>query len=214
VSDKLSIVLDMDDVLTQTNSRWMERCNEDWDDDRAIEKLMGWEIHRWVKPECGKRIYEYLSEPGFFRDLEPLDGAVDGVAELLSGGHDVVIATAAPIDSNTAVEEKKLWVREHLPFFDISDLLICHRKDMLRADLLFDDGSHNLENFRGISVCMDRSWNRGETCSEQRVTCWSDFLSLFDRIVNDTEFKSDLERHSECRLSQVDRYERETKHDD
>jgi len=193
------IVLDMDDVLTQTNQHWVDCYNKDWDDDRTLEHIKGWNIHYWVRPECGKRIYDYLSKPGFYRNMQPVKGAVEGVKSLLAAGHDIVVATAAPVSSPTSVEEKKEWIREHMPFFKLSNLLICHRKELIKGDLLFDDGSHNLRDFLGVAVCMSRPWNRGEPHADVWVNGWSDFLEEINKM-SDCGYMERLRKKSLYRI--------------
>ena len=173
----------MDDVLTQTNTHWISEYNKEWDDDRTLEHIKGWNIHYWVKPECGKDIYDYLKRPGFYRNLTPVVGAIEGTKTLMERGHDVVIATASPIGSDTAVEEKKNWVREHMPFFDLTHMMpMMHLKHWLAADVMLDDGTHNLKDFTGISICMDKPWNRGEPWYDLRITGWAQFMTVVKDI--------------------------------
>lgn len=45
-------------------------------------------------PELRETVEEIYTSPGFFRDLPPIPGALDGVRELRSLGHDVRICTS------------------------------------------------------------------------------------------------------------------------
>ena len=186
------IVLDMDDILTQTNQQWLDWYNRDYGDDRTLEDIKGWNTHYWVRPDCGQEIYKYLNSTGFYRTMKPVDWAIGGVRELFDKGHDVVIATASPINSYTAVEEKKEWIREYLPEFDLKNFMVCHRKDLLRGQVIFDDGAHNCQDFRGISVCLNRPWNRGEDCSDLRVDGWLGFMEQVDMMMDNKGYYFDL----------------------
>jgi len=207
------IVLDMDDILVQTNQAWLDAYNIDYDDDRTLEDIRGWNIHYWVKPECGMKIYDYLSKPGFYFNMEPVDGALDGAVKL-SYGNDIVIATASPIRSSTAVEEKKDWLRDYMPWFKLSNFIVCHRKELINGDMLFDDGAHNLRDFRGTSVCLDRPWNRGEQCADVHVESWFDFLHFIERYKNDEDYRLQTQCMTSERLTWIKqetgwRYDRE-----
>ena len=195
----LTIILDMDDILTQTNRAWVESYNADWDDSLTIEDIRGWNAHVWVKPECGKSYYDYLSRPGFYFDMLPVDGALEGARRLVEQ-HDVVVATAAPVSSPTAVEEKKEWLRAHMPWFKLSNFLVCHRKELIRADLLFDDGAHNLKDYPSVSVCLNRPWNRGEECADVYVDGWPDFMEMMRRFGTDGGFRQQCFRLGAQRL--------------
>ena len=127
---------------------------------------------------AGKAIYKYLAQPGFFRDLEPIAGAIEGVRALLERGHEVVIVTAA----RRGHRDKLEWVAEHLPFLPRDNIVFTHRKELVRGELLFDDAPHNLEGVRpyGTPVAMAYRYNARVDCA--RVPDWPSFLALVDRL--------------------------------
>lgn len=179
---RMRIIVDQDDTLALTNRRWLDLYNRDWDDDLSLEDIKGWNWHYWVKPECGKRIYEYLNMPGFFVDIEPMPYALEVMHELCEMGHDLVVATATPKISDIAYTEKRRWFRNNLPFLPEENFISIHRKGLLRGDVLFDDGAHNTTSWPGVSVIMDRPWNRGESCAHYRVFDWPQFFDLILKI--------------------------------
>jgi len=185
VCKKLTIVVDMDEVLADTFEIWLKLYNHDYNDFLTKEDIRGWNAHLWVKPECNTKMYNYLNQENFFLNMVPISGAIDGMKKLIDMGHDVIIATATPRSSRIANEEKKNWIRKHLPFFDLNNFSDMHRKDLLAGDVLFDDGIHNLSSFKGISICMDRPWNRGEELCDIRVNCWEQFVQQVNDLVSD-----------------------------
>lgn len=195
-SKKLTIIVDMDEVLADTLSQWLKLYNSDYNDFLTKEDIKGWNVHLWVKPECARKVYDYLDMENFFLEMDPIPGAIDGMKYLVDSGHDVIIATATPRHSHLANEEKKNWIRKYLPFFDLKNFSDIHRKDLIVGDLLFDDGIHNLSTFQGISVCMDRPWNRGEELCDVRVQSWSQFVTYVNDITKD-------ELHFDCTIEKV-----------
>lgn len=180
----MRFIIDMDDVLAETSIKWIESYNKDYKDDLIRESVKSWGWHEYVK--CGWKIYDYLDQHNFFFEIEPIEGAIEGMEKLIMNGHDVIIATATPIDSTVAHEEKKEWIRFHLPFFDLKNFASLARKDILCADLMFDDAPHNLNSFQGITVCMDRPWNKN--CkSTFRVSNWEDFLDIVTKLEEEEE---------------------------
>lgn len=170
------ILLDMDGVLCNLIAKWFKAYNEEYGDQIDVAALDQWGPHRIAR--AGKAIYKYLSQPGFFRDLEPIPGAVGGVRALLERGHDVVIVTAA----RQGHRDKLAWIREHLPFLPRDNVVFTHRKELVRGDLLLDDAPQNLKAFAryGIPVAMAYPYNAGVDCL--RVADWSEFLTLVDRL--------------------------------
>ncbi|ASS77243.1 5'(3')-deoxyribonucleotidase [Tumebacillus algifaecis] len=165
----------MDSVIVDLMSEWFRRYNEEHDDDLTVERIMCWQTEKYVKPVCGKKIYEYLDAPGLFRGLQPLPDAV-AVLERLAKAYDLLIVTSS---RTFAYTEKEQWVAEHLPFLSKENLIFAHRKDMVRGDLLFDDAPHNLEAFAAtgrLAVAMDYPYNR--SVKVPRVSGWLEFESL------------------------------------
>lgn len=167
----MRILVDMDGVLCDLAGKWFRLYNQEYHDDLSVAKMAEWGPHRYAKE--GKRIYKYLGLPGFFRDLEPIDGAVDGMRQLVSAGFDVVIVTAA----RRGHTDKLAWVAEHLPFLPQDNVIFAHRKELVRGDVLFDDAPHHLRNFAkygGEPVAMDYPYNRALACT--RVRSWPEFV--------------------------------------
>lgn len=183
----MRLLIDMDEVLANTNKEWLNRYNEDYKDNKVPEDMKSWNHHKWIKPECGKKIYKYLLDKGFFLSLEPIEGAIDGMNYLLSCEDlDVLIVTASPVESEYAVEDKKKWIRKYLPNFDLINFLPFKRKTIIEADLMFDDGPHNLKDFKGTSVMFLKEWNKmdAEGSADVVVSNWSQFIELINNIRN------------------------------
>ncbi len=166
------ILVDMDGVLCNLLGKWLTAYNREYQDTLEPNALKTWGPHRYAR--AGKAVYKYLSQPGFFRDLEPLPHAVDSVRTLVDDDHDIVIVTSA----KNGHKEKIEWVREHLPFLPQENIVFAHRKALVRGDVLFDDAPHNLEAFQpyGLSVAMAYRYNEGVDCP--RVPDWPGFLEL------------------------------------
>lgn len=166
------VLLDMDGVLCDLVGKWFTIYNQEHGDALRLEDMREWGPHLYAKK--GKAIYRYLAQPGFFRDLTPLPGAIRGVKTLLSWGHEVVIVTAA----RHGHSDKLAWVHEHLPFLPPHNMVFAHRKELVRGDVLFDDAPHNLEAFApyGLPVAMAYSFNAH--VPYHRVTNWEEFLTL------------------------------------
>lgn len=170
------LLVDMDGVLCNLIEKWFARYNAEYGDQIHVDALEAWGPHRIAK--AGRSVYKYLSQPGFFRDLKPIPGAIEGVRTLLERGHEVVVVTAA----KNGHRDKAEWLREHLPFLPPENLVFTHRKELVRGDLLFDDAPHNLEAFAkyGVAVAMAYRYNQG--VAFPRVPDWPAFLDLVEKL--------------------------------
>jgi 5'(3')-deoxyribonucleotidase len=198
------IAVDMDEVLVDTYNRWLEIYNNIWDDDLTKDKITSWAAHDFVKPECGEKMYDILNIPGFFSDLDPLPGAIEGVKELMARGHEIVICTATPKASSMGYHEKRLWIEKHIPGFDTKNFISTHRKDLVSTDILIDDGIHNIRDFQGIAICIERPWNvmyKHEADAWARN--WDDVMEILDLLEHDEDVYFEVVDHSVQRISEA-----------
>lgn len=82
----------------------------------------------------------------FFRKLEPIEGAIEGLKKL-SEYYDVWILTRPSIKNPLSYMEKRLWIDDHLGYDWCEKLILCPDKTLMIGDLLIDDMSWN---FNGI----------------------------------------------------------------
>lgn len=106
-----------------------------------------------LSQETREKYRDNLDEiPGFFRDLPPVDGALDAF-QRLSAVHDSYILSTPPWDNPSAWTDKLLWVKEHLPQTAYKRLILSHRKHLNRGDYLIDDRTANgADKFTGRHI--------------------------------------------------------------
>jgi 5'(3')-deoxyribonucleotidase len=101
-----------------------------------------------------KKEYEgdFDEVPDFFRDLPPVDGAIEGF-RTLQEHFDTYILSTAPWNNPSAWTDKHLWVKKHLPKAGHKRLILSHHKNLNYGDYLIDDRKANgVENFRGEHI--------------------------------------------------------------
>lgn len=92
---------------------------------------------------------KYTAAPGFFLNMEPIPGAIDAFEELASK-YDIYILSTGPWSTPGAWTEKVLWVKKYLSEPAYKRLILGHRKDLLRGDILIDDRLENgVDKFQG-----------------------------------------------------------------
>lgn len=167
-----SIAIDLDTVLNNLNDEWLKRYNADYDDNITNGDLLTWNIASFVK--CGNKIYDYLKEPGFFRNLKPQPNAIE-VTKWLEDYFDLCIATAYVPE---ACVDKAEWVDKYFPHIGSKNIIFCNDKGKILTEYLIDDGGHNIEAFRGKGVVFDQPYNRYLT-EYPRVHNWMETQAYF-----------------------------------
>ena len=82
--------------------------------------------------------------PHIFRDLDCVPGAKVGVRQLLnSAKYEVYFLSTAPWDNPSAWTDKRLWLEAQFGKRIHRRLILTHRKDLMKGDLLVDDRPNN-----------------------------------------------------------------------
>ena len=197
---RFTIAYDMDETLFDLMNPWLDLYNNDYDDNITRSDIKGWSVHMWVKPECGKKIYEYLAMPGLFEEMRPFDGIVESLERHHAFGDRIVLVSSVPISAPNSYGEKLYSVKKNFPFLPDDCMIACHRKELINADFLVDDGGHNLIDFPGIATCIDRPWNIADKC-DMRVNDVNEFVKIRENF-DDTDIDC-LHRAKTRRLTSI-----------
>lgn len=138
------MLVDLDNTVADLYGTWLGVYNEEYAQDIKIEDITTWDIHEHIPH--GGQIYKYLEQPGFYRTLKPIPGAISAV-EAIMDAVNVIICTAAHAEIGVA-SDKMWWLRYHMPFISVKDIIFAYHKDMVRANALVDDGPHNITKYK------------------------------------------------------------------
>ena len=169
--DKVRLILDMDEVIVDMMNPLLRIYNKKHQANLSIE-----DIKEWGLPPEMKEIYK---TKGFFVELPPLPGAIEGT-RYLSKRHDVYIATSPSEDGDIA-KEKMTWISLWLPKL-MPKLIITHDKSVIKGDAIVDDCLDHIKYFNGIRIVMDRPWNRDYDMPHIRLESFDAIVGLVTRM--------------------------------
>jgi 5'(3')-deoxyribonucleotidase len=81
-----------------------------------------------------------MYEPGFFRNLKPIPGALVGVRQLIRMGFDVQILSQPVAESAHSYQEKVEWIGMYFPEL-INKINLTQDKGLFKGDFLIDDNA-------------------------------------------------------------------------
>lgn len=172
---KKTIGIDLDTTLNQFDISLLNKYNSDYDDSLTPEDLVSWETHTLVKEECGKQIWDYLLEPGFFLDLGVQPNS-QSVTRWLAEHYDLYIVTAYKAENCL---EKREWIKNHFPHIPADRIMFVNNKGLVATDYLIDDGPHNISAFRNKGVLVDAAYNKELEGNYTRVYDWIEIRDYF-----------------------------------
>jgi 5'(3')-deoxyribonucleotidase/uncharacterized protein with PQ loop repeat len=170
------IAVDMDEVVADTLAKQLRSYNAAFGASLRVEDVGPHGLWASVPEEHGTAVRKMVLAPGFFRDIDPLEGCKEVVRELAER-YEVFIASAAT-EVPTSFSAKYEWLREHFPFIPPSHIVFCGDKAVLDVDYLIDDTPRHFERFRGTPILFSARHNAGET-RFIRVEGWEDVRRLF-----------------------------------
>ncbi|WP_036600769.1 5' nucleotidase, NT5C type [Olivibacter sitiensis] len=137
---KRRLAIDMDEVLADTHAKFLTLFNRDFGIPLDLKQKPGTEIFENMPKEIGDHWKKYVNEPGFFRDVPVMRGALNIVPEL-NKKYDLFIVSAAMEFKNSFLD-KYSWLEEHFPFIPWTNILFTGRK-IIVSDVLIDDRAKN-----------------------------------------------------------------------
>lgn len=173
----MTLFVDMDEVMADTYGAHIEIYNKDYNASLTLQDCLGAEVWQCVPEAHQESVRQHARQPGFFRDLSPLNNSKEVLREL-NDKYEVYIASAAMQFPNS-LREKSDWLDEHFPFISWQKRILCGDKHVLKGDILIDDRSYNLQSFNGKSYLFSSPHNIN-TNGFERVDHW---LHLADKLL-------------------------------
>lgn len=171
---KRVVAVDQDQVLADLLTPLLSRYNALYKDSLKPEDIKSWDIDKYTK--CGNAVYDLFDDYELFRWLPVIEHSQEVMKEL-NKKYDVYVVTSATSIKESLVAKVE-WINEHFPFIPDSNIVLCGDKSIIHADIMIDDGIHNLRKFKGErKLLFDAPHNRNNDEFE-RVNNWLEIADL------------------------------------
>ena len=179
----MTILVDMDDTLEQLLEALVKRANERFHRHATVDDVTDWTIVCAFPGISKKEILDFMKEEDFWQDVKPVPGAVEALKHFMDEGHSVYIVTATEFEHIRTKMEEVLF--RYFPFLSWDQVIVTSRKQMIRGDVLIDDGIHNLEGGEYRKILFTAPYNRdydAEGNGMIRVHNWNEIVSVIDHM--------------------------------
>lgn len=167
---KLRIAVDMDEVIADPIAKFIKLYNRDYGIPLDLKIDPGNELGMHMPEHARFKIYEYINEKGFFRDLDLIPDSVEVMKELQKK-YEVFIVSAA-MEFPNSLQDKYEWLADHFPFIGWQHILFCGHK-IVKTDIMIDDRIKNFVDFEGRKLLFSSPHNMLLTDYE-RVNTWKE----------------------------------------
>lgn len=154
---KLVICCDMDDTIEHLTQAWVDWLNNHYGTSVDYEDIKHWDMTRAFPTLTKDQIYGALSTPEFWSTVKPMEDAQEVLPRLISAGHTIYICTS----THYAIANEKFnrCLFKYFPFIDRHNIILTYNKQLIKCDILIDDGTHNIIGDY-IGLLMDAPYNR------------------------------------------------------
>ncbi len=152
------ILVDMDDVLEQLVEAIVKYNNMHYGTDVRSYDVVEWNLARAFPTLSREQVYSPEYDESFWATVEPMPGAERVLRRLAEEGHEVYVVTASIYETLRQKMDDLLF--RCFPFLDWDHVIVTANKQMIRGDVLIDDGPHNLTGGTYRKILFDRPHNR------------------------------------------------------
>lgn len=183
-----TVLVDMDGVIADWQKQYDTLLSKQFPHIPIIpfDQITSFKTQNFYADEHRVDISKMMNTPGFYRDLEPISGAVDALHAMEAAGITVFLCTAPYVTHETCASEKMGWVKEHLGERWLNRTVITSDKTLVRGDVLIDDKP----NIKGAMkplwkhIVFDAPYNRG---MEPRIDNWVEWQNVLAEVVKSAE---------------------------
>ena len=179
----MHILVDMDGVIADWGKQWDHVLNTMWPESR----LPRHREQRTFDLKAGMDDYDrdvvdlVMNHPGFYRELSPIDGAVEALLTMVDDGHTVNVCTSPWLTNRTCLQDKVDWLETHVGVGWSKRAVVTSDKTVVHGDLLIDDKPEIVGALTPSweHVVFDQPYNQHVT--RRRLSDWSQWRSILDR---------------------------------
>lgn len=185
---RLTVLVDMDDTIINLLDAWVDRLNRSCGTEVKAEDITQWNIVESFLTLTSEQVYSPLLCDDFWYNVMPKEGASEALQRLINDGHKALIVTSSLYQTLRTKMDVALF--GYFPFITWKDVIVTKYKQLIKGDVLVDDGVHNLENGDYFKILMDAPHNRAynaEANGMRRVFDWGEAYSLITEYANTLE---------------------------
>lgn len=176
--DGLTIGVDVDDVIYNLLKEWLARYNRDYNDNLTIEDIHAWDMTLFVKPECGKKIYDYLLQEDLYDNVETFPYTQYSLETFRDMGAAIKIITA-----NHNPSKHRRLIEDGIASED--EIFVAEDKSTVPVDFLIDDYHKNLTNHTATGIMVNRPHNKYAPWKGIRANDWLDISIKILQVVEE-----------------------------
>jgi 5'(3')-deoxyribonucleotidase len=171
------LLIDVDSTVCDLVTPWIEVYNSDYHDNLQYDQISDYDLTVFVKPSCGKKIYNYLLDGGLYWATKPIPGALNGITKLRKKGYRPIFVTV-----DNYCNQKYEWLVREGFVNDSKDFVVTKDKSLIPALAIVDDNPRYLKDANATyRIMYNQPWNQFE--EYDRAMDWDEVMFLLERYL-------------------------------
>lgn len=183
---KKTILVDMDDTIENCTEAWVNFLNRRYGTDVDPDSITEWVVSAAFPTLTHEQVYDCVIEDEFWHSVKPFEDAVYYLKKLIDDGHEIYIVTSAQYESIKVKMEDVLF--RYFPYIGWDNVIIAKNKQMIRGDILIDDGIHNQVGGKYIRLLYTAPHNRAYDAGANgmiRVHNWAEIYDFISKLTEE-----------------------------
>lgn len=178
------IACDMDDTIEYLVPAWIKWLNNEYNFDIKYQDVTDWRMETAFPMLTPTQIFEPLFTEDFWKTVEPMKDAIKYIKLLIDEGFPFYIVTSS--HHRTLDFKFKHILQKYFPFIDRHNIIVTYNKQLIRCNVLIDDGTHNIVGpYIGLLKDTPHNWwfKEKDTKNIYRVHCWKEIYEKIHEII-------------------------------
>lgn len=173
-----TILVDADGVLEDLTQKMTVLINELYGTKTKYEDIKDWDLTKAFPGLTREQVYGAELREELYDRLEPLPGAVEYMKRLIDEGKSVYVVSSAPYQIVPVKMDRVIF--KFFPFLTWKNIILTGNKQMVKGDILVDDGPHNLLGGDYEKILVTGPYNESfdaEANGMIRVNTWEEIYN-------------------------------------
>lgn len=184
VPETKTILIDLDDVLTNMLDTWVDWLNHFNKLDVKVEDIKQWDMSIAFSTLTQEQIYFPLQQREFWQCVCTRSDAREYVKRLFDEGYNIYIVTSTR--PHLMQYKMSYCIEPFFPYIDYEHIITCYNKQMIKGDVLVDDYPNNLIDGDYEKILFSRSHNENQADSSlfHIARDWEEVYKIIHKILD------------------------------
>lgn len=195
MTDKLTILIDMDDTIEYLLADWLKWLNDWYGTNVTEDDVRDYDLTKAFPSLEPAQVYSPLMFHDLWANLKPVPGARYAIERMQNDGHDIYIVTSSNFQTiNTKIT---CVLNRYFPTIDNDHVIIARKKQMIRGDVMIDDAPHNLIGGQYLKIMPTAAHNRDFDAQKYHILRAENWEEIYDIVHEYAGFCDSADRAAE-----------------